>query len=83
VAFRAAAAVLGRFVYALNLFCKDNYGMDYVVRDYWIYEFAKVRSGRPGCPNRFHGARPGAIHCSNTAWMGHVGQSASAPRLTS
>jgi len=37
-----ARAVLGRFVYALNLFCKDRYGMDYAVEDYWIYEFAKV-----------------------------------------
>lgn len=34
--------VLGRFVYALNLFCKDRYGMDYSVGDYWIYEFAKI-----------------------------------------
>lgn len=38
-------AVLGRFVYALNLFCKDRYGMDYSVGDYWIYEFAKVGLG--------------------------------------
>lgn len=37
-----AAAVLGRFVYALNLFCKEAYGMDYDVSDYWVYEFAKV-----------------------------------------
>lgn len=36
------AAVLGRFVYALNVFCKEAYGMDYQVSDYWVYEFAKV-----------------------------------------
>ncbi|GIL50374.1 hypothetical protein Vafri_6587 [Volvox africanus] len=34
--------VLGRFVYALNKFCKDQYGMEYGVGDYWIYEFAKI-----------------------------------------
>jgi len=34
--------VLGRFVYALNVFCKEAYGMDYDVSDYWVYEFAKV-----------------------------------------
>lgn len=35
-------AVLGRFVYALNKFCKEEYGVDYKVSDYWVYEFAKV-----------------------------------------
>jgi hypothetical protein len=35
-------AVLGRFVYALNKFCKEEYGMEYDVSDYWVYEFAKV-----------------------------------------
>lgn len=34
--------VLGRFVYCLNTFCKDKYGMEYDVSDYWVYEFAKV-----------------------------------------
>ncbi|KAI8463076.1 MAG: hypothetical protein J3K34DRAFT_527293 [Monoraphidium minutum] len=34
--------VLGRFVYALNGFCKAEYGMAYDVADYWIYEFAKI-----------------------------------------
>lgn len=34
--------VLGRFVFALNKFCKENYGMDYQVEDYWVYEFAKI-----------------------------------------
>eukprot|EP00775_Hariotina_reticulata_P008207 gene8207-8398_t len=34
--------VLGRFVHALNKFCKEEYGMDYSVSDYWIYEFAKI-----------------------------------------
>lgn len=41
----AAAAVLGRFVYALNVFCKEAYGMEYDVSDYWVYEFAKVGAG--------------------------------------
>lgn len=36
------AAVLGRFVYALNIFCKEAYCMDYDVSDYCVYEFAKV-----------------------------------------
>ena len=36
-------AVLGRFVYTLNQFCREQYGMSYCVTDYWIYEFAKVR----------------------------------------
>lgn len=35
--------VLGRFVFALNRFCKEAYSMEYDVADYWIYEFAKVR----------------------------------------
>jgi hypothetical protein len=35
--------VLGRFVYALNRFCQEAYGMEYDVSDYWVYEFAKVR----------------------------------------
>lgn len=39
---RLDAAVLGRFVYALNIFCKEAYGMDYDVSDFWVYEFAKV-----------------------------------------
>ncbi|GFR45912.1 hypothetical protein Agub_g7369 [Astrephomene gubernaculifera] len=34
--------VLGRFLFALNQFCKDRYGMEYGVSDYWIYEFAKI-----------------------------------------
>lgn len=34
--------VLGRFVYALNKFCKEEYGMEYDVSDYWVYEFAKI-----------------------------------------
>ena len=35
--------MLGRFVYALNQYCKDVHAMDYSVDDYWVYEFAKVR----------------------------------------
>lgn len=35
--------VLGRFVYALNQYCKDVHAMEYDVEDYWVYEFAKVR----------------------------------------
>lgn len=38
--------MLGRFVYALNVFCKEAYGMEYDVSDYWVYEFAKVWAGR-------------------------------------
>lgn len=34
--------VLGRFVYSLNMFCKEKYQMEYQVGDYWIYEFAKI-----------------------------------------
>ncbi|GAX75339.1 hypothetical protein CEUSTIGMA_g2784.t1 [Chlamydomonas eustigma] len=34
--------VLGRFVYTLNQFCRDKYGMEYDVKDYWIYEYAKI-----------------------------------------
>jgi hypothetical protein len=49
----AVDAVLGRFVYALNKFCKEEYGMDYSVSDYWVYEFAKV-SSKAGC---HHGAQ--------------------------
>lgn len=39
-----ASAVLGRFVYALNMYCKEAHGMDHKVEDFWIYEFAKVGS---------------------------------------
>ncbi len=35
-------AVLGRFVHTLNQFCKEHHAMEYDVKDYWIYEFAKV-----------------------------------------
>ncbi|KAI8469855.1 MAG: hypothetical protein J3K34DRAFT_377511 [Monoraphidium minutum] len=38
--------VLGRFVFALNDFCKQQYGMSYDVADYWVYEFAKRRTRR-------------------------------------
>lgn len=34
--------VLGRFVYALNMYCKEAYGMDHKVEDFWVYEFAKI-----------------------------------------
>lgn len=34
--------VLGRFVYALNLFYKDRYNKEWDVKDYWVYEFAKI-----------------------------------------
>lgn len=37
-----AYAVLGRFVHTLNKFCLDEYGMEYSVSDYSVYEFAKV-----------------------------------------
>lgn len=34
--------VLGRFVYSLNAFCLETYGMEYGVGDYHEYDFAKV-----------------------------------------
>ncbi|KXZ52461.1 hypothetical protein GPECTOR_9g505 [Gonium pectorale] len=34
--------MLGRFVFALNQFCRERYAMEYGVSDYWIYEFAKI-----------------------------------------
>jgi hypothetical protein len=40
--------VLGRFVHALNGFCRDEYGWEYDVSDYWIYEYAKVCAGQAG-----------------------------------
>lgn len=36
-------AVLGRFLYALNEFCREKYGMDHSISDFHVYEFAKVR----------------------------------------
>lgn len=35
-------AVLGRFVHSLNNFCLEEYGLEYTVSDYHIYDFAKV-----------------------------------------
>jgi len=34
--------VLGRFVHSLNMFCLEKYGMNYVVEDYHVYDFARV-----------------------------------------
>lgn len=34
--------VLGRFLFALNHFCKERYAMEYDVPDYFVYEFAKI-----------------------------------------
>ncbi|GAB4815867.1 hypothetical protein N2152v2_002913 [Parachlorella kessleri] len=34
--------VLGRFLHSLNQFCREAYGMDFDVRDYHVYDFAKV-----------------------------------------
>lgn len=34
--------VLGRFVHALNQYCKEEHDMDLEVQDYYIYEFAKI-----------------------------------------
>jgi len=34
--------VLGRFLFALNEFCREKYGMDHSVSDFHVYEFAKV-----------------------------------------
>ncbi len=30
-------------MYALNCFYKERYNKAYDVKDYWVYEFAKVR----------------------------------------
>lgn len=35
-------AVLGRFLVALNGYCKEKHEMDFQLKDYWVYEFAKV-----------------------------------------
>lgn len=35
-------AVLGRFLHSLNKFCLDEYGLEYDVSDYHVYDFAKV-----------------------------------------
>jgi len=40
-----SCAVLGRFLFALNEFCRDKYGMDHSVSDFHVYEFAKVSLG--------------------------------------
>lgn len=40
--FPLLSAVLGRFVFSLNRFVLETYGMKYDVTDYWIYEFAKI-----------------------------------------
>ena len=37
-------AVLGRFLFALNHFCKERYAMEDDVPDYSVYEFAKASS---------------------------------------
>ncbi len=67
--------MLGRFVYALNLFCKDRYGMDYAVGDYWIYEFAKVGLGgglrRVGNQSTRGRAGGGGIACAVGSERGH------------
>eukprot|EP00879_Flechtneria_rotunda_P020482 GHRR01021550.1.p1 GENE.GHRR01021550.1~~GHRR01021550.1.p1 ORF type:complete len:236 (+),score=20.41 GHRR01021550.1:138-845(+) len=34
--------VLGRFVYALNKFCREEFNEEYDISDYWVYEFAKI-----------------------------------------
>lgn len=37
-------AVLGRFLWALNEFCREEYGMDHSISEFSVYEFAKVPS---------------------------------------
>ncbi|KAL4419874.1 hypothetical protein ABPG75_006972 [Micractinium tetrahymenae] len=34
--------VLGRFLHSLNKFCLEEYGMQYDVSDYHVYDFAKI-----------------------------------------
>eukprot|EP00210_Caulerpa_lentillifera_P001499 g1437.t1 len=34
--------VLGQFVVALNSFCKERYGMEHSVEDYYVYHFATI-----------------------------------------
>lgn len=34
--------VLGRFLHSLNKFCREEYGMQYDISDYWVYDFAKI-----------------------------------------
>lgn len=36
------AAVLGRFIHSLNNFCLEEYGVQYDISDYHVYDFAKV-----------------------------------------
>lgn len=35
--------VLGRFLHSLNKFCHEEYGLEFDISDYSVYEFAKVR----------------------------------------
>lgn len=51
-------AVLGAFVATLNRFCMENYSMDYNVKDYWVYEFAKASVGLQAVTN-LQWAQPG------------------------
>lgn len=73
---RLFAAVLGRFVYALNIFCKETYGMDYDVSDYWVYEFAKVGCSCT-CPSSSCSVAPAltnsaAVHLAPRSTLGSV-----------
>lgn len=43
-----SSPVLGRFLYSLNQFCAEAYGLDVDVGDYHVYEFAKVRKQKEG-----------------------------------
>lgn len=70
---RARGAVLGRFVYALNGFCKVKYDMSYDVSDYWVYEFAKVRGRGRGA------AAAAAARCRTGAAGGRRGGGGRAP----
>lgn len=42
ITFRSVLAVLGRFVHSLNAFFMEEYGLEYCVSDYHVYDFAKV-----------------------------------------
>ena len=48
---RACGTVLGRFLHSLNKFAHEEYGLEFDICDYDVYEFAKVRaSPLSSCP---------------------------------
>lgn len=53
-------AVLGRFLHSLNKFAHEEYGLEFDICDYDVYEFAKVRVPTCLLPSR-------APNCSNSS----------------